>query len=86
MLQPSGSNYNISVLSVNLARRGLSVFPMTPADIEGGEDKASIVSGSRLADPFGEHVVAEGSRKQLVTCSVFQPTEGIGSACSPAVS
>ena len=59
--QPGGSNYDIAVLNVNFVRLGLFVFPMTPADIEGSEGKMTILAGSRLTEPFADHVIREGA-------------------------
>ena len=50
--QPGGSNYDIAVLNINLVRRGLLFFPMSPADIEGSDGKMSVLAGSRLDNPF----------------------------------
>ena len=61
LCQPGGSNYDIAVLNFNLVRLGLSVFPMTPADIEGSEGRMSILAGSRLSAPFADHVIREGA-------------------------
>ena len=53
LYQPGGHNYDIAVLTINLDAHGLSLFPMSPADIEGSAGKMSILSGSRLANPWG---------------------------------
>ena len=55
------SNYDFAVLHANLETCGLSCFPMTAADLEGTEDRSSVVARGRFEEPFAEHCIAEGS-------------------------
>ena len=61
LCQPGGSNYDIAVLNMNLVELGFSVFPMSPADIQGSDGRMSVLAVSRLDDPFADHVIREGT-------------------------
>ena len=65
LLDPRSGNYDVAILHANLMAWKLSVFPMTAADIEGTEDRASLLPGSRLQEPFREYVVETGSYKTV---------------------
>jgi hypothetical protein len=60
LYQPGHSNYDIAVLTTNCTKLGLSVFPLTPVDIEGSVGRTSVVAGSRLVKPFDDYIVREG--------------------------
>jgi hypothetical protein len=60
LCQPGGSNYDFAVLSLNAAREGLSIFPMTPADLEGSPSRTSVAAGGRLVEPFADYLIKEG--------------------------
>ena len=60
LVQPGGSNYDITVIVQNLSRFGLFIFPMSAADVEGSAGQASTQSGGRLADPFARYIVPSG--------------------------
>ena len=61
LIQPGGSNYDVAVLWSNLQRLDLSMFPLTPSDIEGSAGKSAVVGGSRLGDLFRDHIIREGA-------------------------
>ena len=65
LVDPATGNYDVAVLHANLVARNLGVFPMTAADIEGTEGRTSLLSGSRLEEPFREHVDLTGSYKAV---------------------
>ena len=60
LVQPGGSNYDVAVLALNLTRLKLSTFPLTPADIEGSPEAASVVPGGRLVNLFQDYIISEG--------------------------
>ena len=61
LVDPASGNYDIAVLLTNLEARKLSVVPMAAADIEGRDGRRSLLPGSRLAEPFREHLSLTGS-------------------------
>ena len=65
LVDPASGNYDVAVLHKNLEARKLSVLPMTAADIEGREGRESLLPGSRLAEPFREHLLLTGSHKAV---------------------
>ena len=60
LFNEGGSCYDIGVLTANCTRLGLSLFPLTPMDIEGSDGKMSMTAGGRLQNPFGDFVLHEG--------------------------
>ena len=65
LVDPASGNYDVAVLHKNLEAKNLSVLPMTAADIEGRPGQASLLPGSRLVEPFRDHVLPTGSHKAL---------------------
>ena len=65
LVDPASGNYDVAVLHKNLEAKKLSVLPMTAADIQGRPGQASLLPGSRLVEPFRDHVLPTGSHKAL---------------------
>ena len=61
LVQPGGSNYDFVVLHTNAQAAGVSCFPMSPADLEGGAERASVVARGRIEAIFADHVIREGT-------------------------
>ena len=61
LMQPGGANYDFAVLHTNAQASGVSLFPMSPADLEGTAERASVVAGGRFENLLGDHMVREGA-------------------------
>ena len=81
LCQPGCSNYDLAALSINLTRVGLSLFPLTPADIEGFTGRSSLLPVNRLDEPFSPHVIQGGFLFVWVIFFVYQVMEAIGLLC-----
>ena len=61
LMQPGGSNYDITMLLSNFAKYKLQCFPMDSSELQGTLGKMSVVSGGRFHAPFANYVVPSGT-------------------------